>query len=228
MNASSKDARLAYRVQAGGGPVHVWGAFHSVAKSPLLLPDRYLIGELYRGILPNTLVPFTRQHFRDNCCYQDNNATPHRAQLVLDFLQQGNVTEVEQPARSPDCSPIEHIWDELGRAITSMDTPPQNLRGLRQALLDKQAKRLVERLVASMPRRLMAIITASGWKYPILASIHKTTPTGSITENQVCLTDQIYHNYHPMTFRYTHAANFSNIHKCHPKFTKIHIKQNSA
>ena len=29
----------AHRVQAGGGLVHVWGAFHNSAKSPLVLPD---------------------------------------------------------------------------------------------------------------------------------------------------------------------------------------------
>ena len=42
------------------------------------------------------------------------------------------------------------------------------------------------------------------------------------------LFDQIYHDYHPMTFRYAHAANFADITKCHHKFTKAHIKQNSA
>ena len=35
-----------------------WGAFHSGAKSPPVLPDRYPIGELYKGILRNTLMPF--------------------------------------------------------------------------------------------------------------------------------------------------------------------------
>ena len=38
----------AHGVQAGGGSVHVWGAFH---KFPLVLPDGYLTGVLYRGIL---------------------------------------------------------------------------------------------------------------------------------------------------------------------------------
>ena len=37
----------AHRVQAGGGSVHVWGAFHNSAKSPLVLPDGYLTGVLY-------------------------------------------------------------------------------------------------------------------------------------------------------------------------------------
>ena len=127
----------AHRVQAGGGSVHVWGAFHNSAKSPLVLPDGYLTGVLYRGILQNTLVPFARHYFGDNYRYQDDNATPHRARVVLDFLQQGNVTKMEQPPRSPDCNPIEHLWDELGRAISSMDNPPQNLNELCQALLDK-------------------------------------------------------------------------------------------
>ena len=53
----------AHRVQAGGGSVHVWGAFHNSAKSPLVLPDGYLTGVLYRGILQNTLVPFARHYF---------------------------------------------------------------------------------------------------------------------------------------------------------------------
>ena len=101
----------AHRVQAGGGSVHVWGAFHNNAKSPLMLPDGYLTGVLYRGILQNTLVQFARHYFGDNYRYQDDNATPHRARVVLDFLQQGNVTKMEQPPRSPDCNPIEHLWD---------------------------------------------------------------------------------------------------------------------
>ena len=114
----------AYRVQAGSGSVHVWGAFHSGAKPPLAFPNRCLIDELYRGILQNTLVPFERQH---NYRYQDKNATPHCSRVVLYFLKQGNATKMEQHGRSPDCNPIEHIWDEFGHAITSMVNPSQNL-----------------------------------------------------------------------------------------------------
>ena len=69
----------AHRVQAGGGLVHVWGASHNSAKSPLVLPDGYLTSVLYRGI-------WTRHYFGDNYRYQDDNATPHRATVVLDFL----------------------------------------------------------------------------------------------------------------------------------------------
>ena len=90
----------AYRIQAGGGSVHILGTFHSGAKSPLVVPDRYLTGEPPRSILWNTLVPFARHHFGDNHCYKDDNATPNRARAVLDFLQQGNVTKMEQSVRT--------------------------------------------------------------------------------------------------------------------------------
>ena len=130
-----------------------------------MLPDRNLTGELYSGMLQNTSKAFTRQHFGDNYRCQDGNATPHRAQIVLDSLQQGNVTKTEQPAWSPDSIPIEHILDELGSPITSMDNPSQNLNELRQALSYKWAKIPVERLrplVASTPRRLAAILAVRG------------------------------------------------------------------
>ena len=179
----------AHRVQAGGGSVHVWGAFHNSAKSPLVLPDGYLTGVLYRGILQNTLVPFARHYFGDNYRYQDDNATPHRAR-VLDFLQQGNITKMEQPPRSPDCNPIEHLWDELGRAISSMDNPPQNLDELRQALLDKWAQipvQRLQRLVASMPRQLAAIIAARSGNTRYWPGTHKTRPPGSVTKKIIHL-----------------------------------------
>ena len=175
----------AHRVQAGGGSVHIWGAFHNRAKSPLVLPDGYLTGVLYRGILQNTLVPFARHYFGDNYRYQDDNATPHRARVVLDFLQQGNVTKMEQPPRSPDCNTIEHLWDELGQAISSMDNPPQNLDELRQALLDRWAQIPVQRLqhlVASMPRWLAAIIAARGGNTRYWPGTHKTRAPGSVTK----------------------------------------------
>ena len=186
----------AHRVQAGGGSVHVWGAFHNSAKSPLVLPDGYLTGVLYRDILQNTLVPFARHHFGDNYRYQDDNATPHRVRVVLNFLQQGNVTKMEQPPRSPDCNPIEHLWDELGRAISSMDNPPQNLDELRQALLDKWAQipvQRLQRLVASMPRRLAAIIAARGGNTRYWPGTHKTRPPGSVTKKIIFVWPNLPH-----------------------------------
>ena len=117
MNASSKGARL-----IGSKLVvarYTSGELFTVVPNCLVLPDRYLTGGLYRGILRNTLVSFARQHFGNNYCYQDDNTTPLRARVVPNFLQQGNVTKMKQPVRSLDCNNIKHIWDELGRVCTT-------------------------------------------------------------------------------------------------------------
>ena len=116
---------------------------------------------------------------------------------------------MEQPERSPECSPVEHILDELCCAITSMDNLTQNLGMLHQALLVKWAEipaEHLQRLIAIMPQRLAAIITIRCENSQYRPSIHKIITSGSI--KQKSLFQQIYHNYHPMTLRYAHTANF--------------------
>ena len=53
---------------------------------------------------------------------------PHRSRVVTEYLQQDDITEMNQPAQSPDCYPIEHMWNELERAINNMDYLPHNLQ----------------------------------------------------------------------------------------------------
>ncbi|GFV76962.1 transposable element Tcb1 transposase [Trichonephila clavipes] len=43
--------------------------------------------------------------------FQQDNARPHVAEVSQDCLR--NVTTHPWPARFPDLSPIEHIWDHL-------------------------------------------------------------------------------------------------------------------
>jgi len=40
-----------------------------------------------------------------------HNATPHTCHVSRTFLQQQNVHVFDWPAKSPDLSPIEHVWD---------------------------------------------------------------------------------------------------------------------
>ena len=47
--------------------------------------------------------------------FQDDNARPHRARIVTDYVQQQGLQTLPWSARSPNLSLIEQLWDDLGR-----------------------------------------------------------------------------------------------------------------
>ena len=153
------------RVQAGGGGLTVWAAFHSGGKTALVVLDGNLNQHKYRTILEETLIPFARQSFGANLVFQDDNAGPHRARMIDNFLETNGIQRLEWPAMSPDMNPIENLWAELTRQLDNLQQQPSTIRKLRQALdVAWQAipVQTLENLVNSMPRRVQALITARG------------------------------------------------------------------
>ena len=67
-------------------------------------------------ILPLVVIPFLARH-SDVTLFHHDNARPHSARLTSDFLVDNNDTcnVLPWPAFAPDLSPIEHLWDQLGR-----------------------------------------------------------------------------------------------------------------
>ena len=66
---------------------------------------------------------------------------------------------MERPASSPDLNPIEHLWDQLGRAGRVRVTNTTTLADLQQMLVeewDAIPQQSVTRLVTSMRRRCQA------------------------------------------------------------------------
>ncbi|GFT21740.1 DDE_3 domain-containing protein [Trichonephila clavipes] len=49
--------------------------------------------------------------------FQRDNARPHTAGVAQDFLR--HFQTFPWPARSPDLSPVEHVWDHLKRQMSS-------------------------------------------------------------------------------------------------------------
>ncbi|GFS98853.1 transposable element Tcb2 transposase [Trichonephila clavipes] len=52
--------------------------------------------------------------------FQHDNPRPYTARVSQDYLR--TVATLPRPARSPDLSPIEHIWGYLGRDKVRMNT----------------------------------------------------------------------------------------------------------
>ncbi|GFW19738.1 transposable element Tcb1 transposase [Trichonephila clavipes] len=97
--------------------------------------------------------------------FMNDNAHPHRANIVDECLQSKDITRMAWPACSPDLNPIVHVRDMLGRRIVARQPPPTRLPELRRALLDEWCnipQDKIDNLILSMPRRCKACIASSG------------------------------------------------------------------
>ena len=115
-------------------------------------------------ILQPVVVPYI-QTMEPGALLQDDNARPHRARIVDAYLQQQHITRINWPACSPDLSPIEHVWDQLGRAVQARLNVNSTRADLRRFLVeewDRLPQDNVQRLVHSMRRRCAACIAARG------------------------------------------------------------------
>ena len=140
-----------------GGSVMIWAGISLNGRTALVVVPGNLNGRRYIDeILRPHVVPYLR-HMGQNAIFQDDNARPHRARIVDNFLQPNGVQRLEWPPMYPDLSCIEHLWDILGRAVNKHINQHTRLADLQRLLLQECAaipQRQIQRLVNSMSWRL--------------------------------------------------------------------------
>ncbi|GFT39486.1 transposable element Tcb2 transposase [Trichonephila clavipes] len=67
----------------------------------------------------------------------DDNAHPHRADIVDDYLESEGIARMAWPTYSLDLNTIENLWDALGHAVSSRFPPPATLIELETALQEQ-------------------------------------------------------------------------------------------
>ena len=83
------------------------------------------------GIIEPVVVPYLQRH--NVWIFQNYNARPHTAKHTQNILRIHNVHVLQWPARSPNLSPIEHLWDHLGRQVRERHDV-NNIRDLERSL----------------------------------------------------------------------------------------------
>ncbi|GFT14085.1 transposable element Tcb1 transposase [Trichonephila clavipes] len=121
--------------------------------SPECNDDRPHLSGCHSG---TTCTFVSGRHEFSDLLFMDDNARPHRANIVHECLQSEDIIRMDWPAHSPDLNPIEHVWDMLDRRIAVRQPPPTCLPELWRALLDEWCnipQDQIDNLILSMTRR---------------------------------------------------------------------------
>ncbi|GFV52076.1 DDE_3 domain-containing protein [Trichonephila clavipes] len=94
----------------------VWGAIAYDSQSPLIVMGGAVTDQRYvDDILRPHVEPFLNG--LPGAILQQDNARPHTARFAQDFLR--HFQTLPWPVRSPDLSPVEHVWEQLKRQMTT-------------------------------------------------------------------------------------------------------------
>uniref|UniRef100_A0A8C4TMW1 Transposase n=1 Tax=Erpetoichthys calabaricus TaxID=27687 RepID=A0A8C4TMW1_ERPCA len=147
-------------VKHGGGSIMLWGCFSAAGTGRLVAIEGKMNAAKYRDILDKNLLQSAKDlRLGRRFTFQQYNDPKHTAKITKEWLHNNSVTVLEWPSQSPDLNPIEHLWRDLKMAVHQR--LPSNLTELERICKEEWQripKSSCEKLVASFPRRLMAVL----------------------------------------------------------------------
>lgn len=158
------------RDRFGSRGVMVWGGIMIDGRTPLHVFDSGSVtGERYREEILEPYVRLFRGAYGSDFLFMDDNARPHRANLVDEFLESEDIQRMAWPAKPPDLNPIENLWDYLGRTIARRHPPPTDVNAVKTALLEEWSlipQTVINNVIASMKTRCDMCVQVRGDHIP--------------------------------------------------------------
>ena len=124
-----------------------------------------MTGMMYLGIVADVMLPTAHAWFGTDFILQDDNDPEHRCRLVTSWKEQEGVVSLPWPSQRPDLNPIEHLWDKVKKEIAKRAFPPTKALELKIAMKEGWERidiNYIQSLIASMPRRIAAVIKSRG------------------------------------------------------------------
>ena len=111
-----------YEKESHPTSVMIWGAIGPYGyRSQLLRFSGRVNSEYYCSQLANNRIFANLYHyFNANWVWQEDNAPPHRSNFTQTFIKRSVPCKLVWPARSPDLSPIEQVWDYMKNDISGI------------------------------------------------------------------------------------------------------------
>jgi hypothetical protein len=145
------------------GGVNVWACIGPLGFGDIHIFRENLTGEGYVGILETRLLRSAKRAVPPAWIFQEDNDPRHRSRTAQKWLETHGIKRLDWPSNSPDLNPMENVWHLLKDHVAGRR--PKNLDELEQCIREEWAnlpRDLAGRLVESMPRRMHAVIDASG------------------------------------------------------------------
>ncbi len=151
-------------VKHGGGSIMLWGCFSAAGTGRLVAIEGKMNAAKSRDILDENLLQSAQDlRLGRRFTFQQDSDPKHTAKITKEWLHNNSVTVLEWPSQSPDLNPIEHLWRDLKMAVHQR--LPSNLTELERICKEEWQripKSRCEKLVASFPKRLMAVLNQKG------------------------------------------------------------------
>lgn len=165
VNTRNLPAHIQPIYKFGGGGVMVWAGVALGFRTELHCFDDTLTGQIYRDEIITPYVTGARDRIGPNFVFLDDNARPHRARVVMEEINNLELTHLPLPPYSPDLNPIEHVWDRLQYQLDQHLPQPENIAQLRQLLpilWQLVSQEHIDNIIRSMPQRCHEVVQSRG------------------------------------------------------------------